>query len=401
MPSFENIISKVQSSPTEKNIIGLIDYAKNGLSDENIVNLAKTYASSGEIIKNKSSHLTCDIASTGGPTSLSTLITPLILKSLGFVIPKLGVPGRPAGGIDILNQIKGYKIDPNLKQINEWLEKGKYVHFIGGDLYTPLDRKIFEIRKKHSALGISDLVIASILSKKIAVNLNYAGLDIRVSSFGNFGTTWREARKNAQRFIAVASRLDMQATCFLTNGNIPYQPFIGRGEALLGMLNIFENNAKYPSLFNHLEECYDMATSMTNIRELNGLNMISLRNLFKENIEMQGGNFEEFVLRAQNVEESHIHEIKSRKSGFLKISLERIRFAIVKIQANEATSKNLFPDPCGVILKKMPSRMVLKGEIICSFRCPEEYLDGFRNNLLKGLEISNERFIENQYEKIN
>ena len=112
MSSFHSIIDKITSDPSEKNILELIDHS-NSMLDEEIVELANIYAESGITIKRNSSKTKVDIASTGGPSSLSTILTPLILKSLGAEIPKLGVPGRPAGGIDILYQLKGFNINPN------------------------------------------------------------------------------------------------------------------------------------------------------------------------------------------------------------------------------------------------------------------------------------------------
>ncbi|GAB5399533.1 MAG: hypothetical protein Aureis2KO_11180 [Aureisphaera sp.] len=401
MSSFSNIVSKIQVSSNEKNILELIEYSRNGLSDDNIACLAKLYAKSGHIIKKGFSNSTADIASTGGPTSLSTLITPLFLKSFGFSVPKLGVPGRPAGGIDILHQIKGYEINPKPKQIKNWLENGKYVHFIGGDLYAPLDRLVFDLRKKNNALGIPDLVMASILSKKIVVNINYAGLDIRVSSFGNFGKKWGEAKENGERFLRVASYLNIQAKCFLTNGDFPYQPFIGRGEALLAMYNIFENNVDSRYLINHFEECYSMAASVANINEFDGPNVKDVKDLFKDNLEIQGTNYKVFVDKVNEIQKGHIYKILSPKSGFLRIDLEKVRYAIVDINNRAGVGKFLFPDLCGVILEKMPSELVKKDDVICSYRCPENYSEEFRNLLMGGIELSNKRFINNQFEEIN
>ncbi len=61
--------------------------------------------------------LVADVASTGGPSSLSTLLSPLFLRAGGAVVPKLGVPGRPAGGIDCLAQIPGYRTELSAQEV--------------------------------------------------------------------------------------------------------------------------------------------------------------------------------------------------------------------------------------------------------------------------------------------
>ena len=50
-----------------------------------------------------------DVASTGGPGSLSTLLPPFVLSTLGCNVVKLGVPGRSAGAIDSLATLPGRK----------------------------------------------------------------------------------------------------------------------------------------------------------------------------------------------------------------------------------------------------------------------------------------------------
>ena len=61
--------------------------------------LATILAASGERLSVDGA-VVADVASTGGPASLSTLLTPLFLRAAGAIVPKLGVPGRPAGSID-------------------------------------------------------------------------------------------------------------------------------------------------------------------------------------------------------------------------------------------------------------------------------------------------------------
>ncbi|MCG9970732.1 hypothetical protein [Christiangramia crocea] len=399
MSSFHSIIDKITSDPSEKNILELIDHS-NSMSDEEIVELANIYAESGITIQRNSSKTKVDIASTGGPSSLSTILTPLILKSLGAEIPKLGVPGRPAGGIDILYQLQGYNINPNPIELEKWLDHSKYVHFIGNDLYTPLDRKVFEIRKKHNYLNIPQLVIASILSKKIAINLTHAGLDIRVSPFGNFGSNWNNAKANGRRFIKASGLIGINTKCFLTNGSVPYQPYIGRGEALLGIYNLFELPEINNSLHKHLEECYAMAMSVLKSQEFCLPDKKLLKQFFKENITIQGSNYKIFTDKAKQVEVDHRYIITSNSSGYIKFDLNQIRQAIVHIQKKEATNFNLFPDPCGIILKKSNSDIVVKGEIILSFRCIKRHLNEFRKMLSAGFIISPQRYIQNNYEEI-
>lgn len=88
------LIERFKSSRTNENMRDLCSMVKNTTTFEEhkITKLAKVLAKSGETLK-FSNYNTADIPSTGGPSSLSTLISPLILKEI-FAVPKLGIVGR-------------------------------------------------------------------------------------------------------------------------------------------------------------------------------------------------------------------------------------------------------------------------------------------------------------------
>lgn len=389
MPSDKNdqslagkLIQSFLEKGSDNSMLDLIEYAKkNSMSDMEIASLARGMAYSGAQLKFDSE--VCDIPSTGGPSSLSTLLCPLLLKVLGAKIIKIGVPGRPAGGIDVLSQIKGYEINPSINQIHKWFDKNQYVHIVANENYAPLDAKLFAFRKKNDSIGIHSLVIASLLSKKIAVDLKKVGLDIRVSEFGNFGTYLGEAQKNAQSFIAIAKLVGIEATCFITNGNVPQQPYIGRGEALLALKKIFNNDAD-AVLKTHLASCYQMAQSLTGNSETT-VELSDLGNAFFENITVQNGDIQSFHDIASEVEKLHLNVIIAPRTGILKVDLKQIRDAINLIQATLTSLQ--FPDPCGIILKAMPDEYVQKGTILCTYRCINAQKENFEHLLKSAFEI--------------
>jgi pyrimidine-nucleoside phosphorylase len=371
------LIRNFLSDNSEINMTDLINHViKNDLNDNEIVLLAKGLAESGATFSFQDD-IICDIPSTGGPASLTTLICPLFLKLLGCKILKLGVPGRPAGGIDVLSQIEGFNNNPNSDEVKKWLDESRYVHILANDSFTPADAILFEFRKRNSALNIPSLVIASLLSKKLAVGLKSLGLDVRVSEFGNFGATDDEAKENCLRFNKISSLLGINSKCFITNGNLPQQPFIGRGEALLAFKYFFFN-IENAYLKKHISQCLSMALSLSPGRIIN-FSYTDIKNCFFENIEIQGGKIKSFFEIIENVEANHIYTITSSKSGFLSIDLLKIRNTIVKIQ--NSYNHIQFPDPCGIILKRMPSEFVQKGEIICTLRCE----GGFSNNFIRDI----------------
>jgi len=371
--AFSKLVDEFALSPSEKVMEALVKQVMHGtVSDEDIAYLANRMAESGTTLTFHNASKVADIASTGGPSFLSTLLCPLFLQAFGCVVPKLSVPGRPAGGIDVLAQIPGYRYELNASEIQDIISHFGYVHFLASKQYTPLDVALFEFRKRCGALQISPLVIASILSKKIALGVRLVGLDVRVAPHGNFGATWAAARVHATRFCRIADLVGCKAICFLSDASKPYQPFIGRGESLAALSHIFRDSQPL-WLQNHLDTCYAMARRLT-AKDSRSLSIsrpsnADLASLFEKNLEAQGASFASFLGYVAEVEAGHVYEILSPEDGFLSVDLGALRSIITDFQSRAADDAHTrFPDPCGVILKKNSGQYVRKGELVATIR---------------------------------
>jgi len=343
------------------------------VGDEDIAHLARRLAESGNLMTLPPSRRASDVASTGGPSSLSTLLCPLYLRVFGCWVPKLSVPGRPAGGIDVMAQIPGFRVRLNQEEIYGSLEKCGYAHFLAGKMHAPLDDDLFSYRQRAGAQAIPELVIASLLAKKVAVGLLRAGLDVRVAPHGNFGATWEEAREYARRFCRVARLLGIETVCFLTDARTPYQPYIGRGESLLAMDDLLDDRA-CDSLSLHAELCFKMARAAALEEKETRPTSAELKVHFARNLEAQGTDYTAFKSQVEIIRAEKRFDIFSPAEGYLFLDLEELRSILVEIQARFAGIGNIFPDPCGVILLKTPGVFVRKGEAVASARFPEEIM---------------------------
>lgn len=355
---------------------------KNSPFDENkIAELTKVLAKSGETLEFFNLD-TADIPSTGGPSSLSTIISPLILKEY-FAVPKLGIVGRPAGGIDVLAQIQGYNLKLSKKEIYEIIDKTQYCHFISNNHFAPLDSKLFKYRSENNFKNVPGLVIASLLSKKVAVDIKNVCLDVRYSHFGNFGSSLDEARKLSDNFKLVSTLLGINSTFYFSDNTRLFQPYIGRGESLLAIHEYFLDT-KNNWLNHHIEhDCREMISTLTNHKiESSELKSIIIKN-FTENIECQGGSIGSFENVVQKTKDSHIYEFTANKSGILRIDMMRMRDTIVKIQCKYRDKGHEFPDPCGLIFLKNQKENISKNEVVLTFRVLANDLEYFKDELNK------------------
>src|ERR1700730_17369116 len=175
MPTTESdldLLSSISNSATDDEILSVIELVarKYPADSKAAAALARALAGSGMSLK-CITEFSADVASTGGPSSLSTLLSPLFLREGGAVVPKLGVAGRPAGGIDCLAQIRGYESSLVRSKVEAVLNSGGYAHFVADGQMAPLDGRMFKMRQQSGYQSVPTLVAASLLSKKLAVGI--------------------------------------------------------------------------------------------------------------------------------------------------------------------------------------------------------------------------------------
>lgn len=365
MSTFNDLLTELHVTSNDRDIALLVRYvSENSLDRQGVASLARKLAEAGSSLP-ASENPTADVPSTGGPSSLSTLISPLFLRLKGFTVPKLAVPGRPAGGIDVLATIPGYKASLNLDEVLKCLEACQYSHFLAGGDFVPLDARMFRIRQEIGKQSNPYLVAASLISKKLAASVSHVRLDVRVGPHGNFGRTLKDARGNAKMFNGVARILGLDSGCYLTNAGSIYQPFIGRGESLVALDDLFNDNAS-SWLREHAQDCWEMTESL----KVGGHSPdgSALREVFADNLASQGSSIGEFERRVTEVRNSCKTTIRAGSSGYMQVDINGLRHLLVQAQAGLRSEYVPFPDPCGVELLYRPGQKVDSNQPIAKVR---------------------------------
>ena len=332
--------------------------------DSDIAALALVLARSGRVRRSRKG--TCDVISTGGPSSLSTLLCPLFLVAFGFTVPRVTVPGRPAGALDALGSMPNYKVRFARDQFDNVVAKAGFCQALASEDLAPLDGALFSLRKEVGAVGVTPLVIASLLAKKLAVGVETVLLEVRVGDYGNFGHSMTEAEQRAVRFCRVAQLLKIRASCILTRARQPYQPHIGRGEALVAVNQIlFGKPSRW--LRDHANLCFRIAREAVGV-EVARPNRKVLRRIFEAHLAAQGTSAREFQGTIEAILSQRKHTICARATGYVVPDLDALRNIIVAAQQSAAPGVGEFPDPLGVQLLYRPSWPVRLGEAIAEVR---------------------------------
>ena len=348
---------------SEDYLASIVDkYDRENVSDDDLIELIISIAKSGDIFDIPD--YAYDFASTGGPSSLSTLLVPLYIYGNGLNVVNLAVPGRPAGAVDVLAQIPNY--DLNTNKLRGERHSNFYIHLAASERFVPLDKQLFEYRKEHNKVNVPNLVIASILSKKLASGAKAIGLDVRMSSFGNFGNSWADSMMLSQKYNRLASILGIKSTCFISNANYPYQKYIGRGESLLALYELFFGQAD-EWLQSHALYCRKMAETMINDKNNTFGKSSELVECFSKNLETQGSSLKYFKEAVTRIMSEPRQIVSAQSNGFVHYDLRVIRDVIVQ-QQMKSNSSLQYPDPCGVILLCKPGEYVYEGQSVFSAR---------------------------------
>lgn len=146
-----------------------------------------------------------DKHSTGGVgDGVSLLLAPLLAACGGYVpmISGRGL-GHTGGTLDKLESVAGYDVHPGLARLREVVEEvGCAIVGQGAEL-VPADRRLYAVRDVTATVDVAELMVASILSKKLAGGARALVLDIKTGNGAQL-PGMAAARDLAARMLATA-----------------------------------------------------------------------------------------------------------------------------------------------------------------------------------------------------
>ena len=161
-----------------------------------------------------------DKHSTGGiGDKVSLILAPMIAAIDGYIpmISGRGL-GHTGGTLDKLDSIPGYVSTPDLDRFRRAVrEAGSAIVGQTAEL-APADGRLYAIRDVTATVDIKPMIVASILSKKLAAGLDALVMDVKVGS-GAFLPTIEEARALATDLVTVAKGAGLPCRAVLTDMN--------------------------------------------------------------------------------------------------------------------------------------------------------------------------------------
>lgn len=200
-----------------------------GMNEEEISALTEAMLESGSTLQWQSDDRSIvDKHSTGGVGDKVSLILAPLLACCGLRVPMISGRGLgPTGGtLDKLESISGFRTDFSRDEIQAITDRVGCIITGATDDIAPADKKLYALRDVTATVASIPLITASIMSKKLAENLDGLVLDVKFGS-GAFMKTLDEARRLAAALVAVGNRMNVRTTALLTDMNQPLGCMIG------------------------------------------------------------------------------------------------------------------------------------------------------------------------------
>ncbi|QFU23946.1 thymidine phosphorylase [Shewanella eurypsychrophilus] len=161
-----------------------------------------------------------DKHSTGGVGDVISLMLGPMAAACGGYVPMISGRGlgHTGGTLDKFDAIPGYQTEPDSALFRKVVKEAG-VAIIGqtGDL-VPADKRFYSIRDNTATVESIPLIVASILSKKLAAGLDALAMDVKVGS-GAFMPTYKDSEDLARSITAVANGAGTKTTALLTDMN--------------------------------------------------------------------------------------------------------------------------------------------------------------------------------------
>jgi pyrimidine-nucleoside phosphorylase len=240
-----------------------------------------------------------DKHSTGGVgDKISIPLGPLV-AACGIAVPMVSGRGlgHTGGTLDKLESIPGFSTAVTPEQFGPQLERLGLVFAGQTETLVPADRRIYALRDASGSVPSVPLISSSIMSKKLAEDLDGLVLDVKVGS-GAFMKERQDAERLARTIVDIGTARDTTVVALLTDMDQPLGATVGNASEIVESIDVLrgEGPPDVHELTLRLGEemlieggvAGDRASARTQLEEAVGSGAALDR--FRDVIAAQGGN---------------------------------------------------------------------------------------------------------------
>ncbi|MEZ5175850.1 MAG: thymidine phosphorylase [Acidimicrobiia bacterium] len=216
----------------------------NGMSQDELVAWTDAMLHSGDVLDLSGvTKPTIDKHSTGGVgDKISIPLAPLV-AACGVAVPMMSGRGlgHTGGTLDKLESIPGFTTQIEPDAFTDQLNDIGVVMVGQTDKLVPADRRIYALRDATGTVPSIPLIASSIMSKKLAEDLDGLLLDVKVGS-GAFMKQLGDATELARTMVEIGSSHDTPVTAILTNMDQPLGRAVGNANEIAESVAVLQGN---------------------------------------------------------------------------------------------------------------------------------------------------------------
>lgn len=351
----------------------------NPLSSRETLDFTMAMLKSGDEIDLSPIHgIKVDKHSTGGVGDKTSLVVAPMASALGVKLAKMSGRGlgHSGGTLDKLESIPGFTIELEserfFKQVNEI-----GLAIIGQSAnITPADKKLYALRDVTGTIESEGMIVASIMSKKLASGADHIVLDVKVGQ-GAFMKDLESARSLAKAMVKIGKMANRDTVATITNMNQPLGNAVGNSLEVIEAIETLKGNG--PSDFTELcleltaeillitgiTDNIDKAKELAQETITNG----SALNKLREMIIAQGGNpqvIEDYSLFKEAGEVIELTYQNEEVVYIESIDAEAIGIASVMLGAGRQKKEDDVDHSVGIVLNKKVGDELHNGDLIAT-----------------------------------
>ena len=356
----------------------------NGLEPAELVEWTRAMLHSGEVLDFADISLPkVDKHSTGGVGDKVSIPLAPMVAACGVAIPMMSGRGlgHTGGTLDKLESIPGFTTALEPLRFRQVLDTCGLVLAGQSETLVPADRKLYALRDATGTVESIPLISSSIMSKKLAEDLDGLVLDVKVGS-GAFMKSLDKARALAETMVEIGKAYEVRTVALLTAMDEPLGNEVGnaneiaesiavlRGEGPADLVEVTMALGVEMLSVAGVETDADSARTMLEKTRSSGEALA----VFARVIEAQGGDPRVTEDPGMVLSKApHRAEVNADRSGYLRgLEAFKIGVAAMRLGAGRERKEDTIDPAVGITLLVKPGARVEAGQPILrlSYRHP-------------------------------
>lgn len=169
-----------------------------------------------------------DKHSTGGVGDKTSLIIAPVVAACGVYVPMISGRGlgHTGGTLDKLESIAGYNVNLSTAEFKRIIRQCGFAMSGQTAEIAPADKKLYALRDATATVESVPLIVASIMSKKLAEGLDALVLDVKTGS-GAFMQRMEDSKRLAQSLCETGNAFGVKCEAVISDMNQPLGKFVG------------------------------------------------------------------------------------------------------------------------------------------------------------------------------